>query len=202
LRPGPGAGPAAGETRFAGNDPMSADDRDQPDRKQPDQENPWARPAKLADVVFVRIPYILTGTLFFIAVAINFVNVIARYFFLEAIYWAEDVLVYLMVWGVMLAAASITYQGLHIKMDLFSATFRSPFKEIVNAFIAAFMILATLYVIIQSYAVISLYVHTGEVGITAGIPLVIPHSAIPVGFGLMAIAVVVRLRCYITGRFE
>jgi TRAP-type transport system small permease protein len=176
---------------------MSADDRDQ---REGDEIG--AGSAKLADLVFVRIPHILTGTLFFIAVAINFANVIARYFFLEAIYWAEDVLVYLMVWGVMLAAASITYQGLHIKMDLFSASFRSPFKEIVNGFIAAFMILATIYVIIQSYAVVSLYVHSGEVGITAGIPLVIPHSAIPVGFALMALAVAVRLRSYITGRFE
>lgn len=171
---------------------MSADDRDQPP----------VRTSKLADTVFVRIPYILSGTLFFIAVAVNFANVIARYFFFEAIYWAEEVLVYLTVWGVMLAAASITYQGMHIKMDLFSSAFRSPFKEIVNAFIAAFMILATIYVIMQSYTVISLYVHSGEVSITAGIPLEIPHLAIPVGFGLMAIAIAVRLRSYITGRFE
>ena len=47
----------------------------------------------LADVVFIRIPYVLTGTLLLVAIAINFANVIARYFFFQALYWAEEVLI-------------------------------------------------------------------------------------------------------------
>jgi len=156
----------------------------------------------IADLIFVRIPYVVTGTLLLIAIGINFANVIARYFFFEALYWAEEVLIYMILWGVILACATITYQGLHIKMDLFSNMLRSPIKEIVGAITALLMICASVYVVIQSYQVILLFWRSGEVSITASIPLTIPHVAVPIAFTLMAIAVVIRLRSYITGRFE
>jgi TRAP-type C4-dicarboxylate transport system permease small subunit len=167
-----------------------------------DDPPPPAETWKLADLLFVKIPYVVTGTLFFAAIAINFANVIARYFFFEAFFWAEEVLIYMVMWGVVLAGATITYQGLHIKMDLFSTMFRSPFKEIVGALTAVLMVLATVYVVIQSYQVVRLFVQSGEVSISANVPLTIPHSAVLVGFGLMALATLVRLRSYITGRFE
>jgi TRAP-type C4-dicarboxylate transport system permease small subunit len=156
----------------------------------------------VADMIFVRIPYVVTGTLLCAAIAINFANVIARYFFFEALYWAEEVLIYTILWGVILATATITYQGLHIRMDLFSAMFPPPVRRVVGAFTALLMIATSVYVLIQSYQVIGLFWRSGQVSITSGIPLTIPHIAVPVGFGLVALAVVVRLRSYITGRFE
>jgi len=169
-----------------------------------DQEAAAAAPetSPIADLIFVRVPYVVTGTLLLIAIAINFANVIARYFFLEALYWAEEVLIYMTLWGVILACATITYQGLHIKMDLFSTMLPSPYKEIVGGLTALLIICASVYVVIQSYQVVRLFWRSGEVSITAEIPLTIPHVAVPIAFGLMALAVVIRLRSYITGRFE
>jgi C4-dicarboxylate transporter, DctQ subunit len=169
-----------------------------------DQEEtpPETRTSPIADLVFVRIPYLVTGTLLLIAIGINFANVIARYFFFEALFWAEEVLIYMTLWGVILACATITYQGLHIRMDLFSNMLRSPIKEIVGALTALLMICASVYVVIQSYQVVTMFVRSGEVSITASIPLTIPHVAVPIAFTLMALAVVIRLRSYITGRFE
>jgi C4-dicarboxylate transporter DctQ subunit len=156
----------------------------------------------IADLVFVRIPYVVTGTLFLIAIAINFANVIARYFFLEAFYWAEEVMIYMTLWGVILACATITYQGIHIRMDLFATLLRPPLKQIVGGFTALLLICASVYVIIQSYQVVGLFWRSGEVSIAAHVPLTIPHVAVPVAFALMALATVVRLRSYISGRFE
>lgn len=167
-----------------------------------DTAPPATETAPIADLIFVRIPYVVTGALLCGAIAINFANVVARYFFFEALYWAEEVLIYMVLWGVILAAATITYQGLHIRMDLFATMLRSPIKEIVGALTALLMICASVYVVIQSYHVIGLFWRSGEVSISAGVPLTIPHIAVPIGFGLMAVAVVVRLRSYITGRFE
>ena len=156
----------------------------------------------LANLAFVKIPYVVNGCLLFAAIAINFANVVARYFFFEAFYWAEEVLIYMIVWGVALAVASITYQGAHIKMDLFSSMFRSPFKQIVGGFTALLLLVCTIYAIVQSIKVVLLYAQTGNVSVAAHIPLTIPHVAVPIGFTLMAFAVVYRLRAYITGRFE
>jgi TRAP-type C4-dicarboxylate transport system permease small subunit len=167
-----------------------------------DTAPPGARRDPVAQLIFVRVPYLVIGTLLYIAIVINFANVIARYFFFEAFYWAEETLIYITLWGVILATATITYQGLHIKMDLFSVLFRSPIKEIIGALTALLMICASVYVVIQSYQVVGLFVRSGEVSIAAGVPLTIPHIAVPIGFGLTALAVIVRLRAYITGRFE
>ena len=61
-----------------------------------DQDADSAPPktSPIADLIFVRIPYVVTGTLLCAAIAINFANVVARYFFFEALYWAEEVLIY------------------------------------------------------------------------------------------------------------
>jgi TRAP-type C4-dicarboxylate transport system permease small subunit len=163
---------------------------------------PPPKTSPIADFVFVRVPYVLTGTLLCAAIAINFANVVARYFFFEALYWAEEVLIYMVLWGVVLSVAPITYQGLHIKMDLFTAMLRSPIKEFVGGFAALLMIAASVYLIIQSWQVVALFWRSGEVSITSGIPLTIPHIALPVGFVLVVLAVIVRLRSYVTGRFE
>ena len=165
-------------------------------------EAPPVKTSPIADFVFVRVPYALTGILFFVAIAINFANVVARYFFFEALYWAEEVLIYMVLWGVLMAAITITYQGLHIRMDLFSGMLRSPVKEIIGALTAAAMICASVYVVLQSIEVVKLFWRSGEVSISADVPLVIPHIAVPIAFGLMAVAVAIRLRSYITGRFE
>jgi TRAP-type C4-dicarboxylate transport system permease small subunit len=165
-------------------------------------DSPAPKTSPIANLIFVRIPYVVTGTLFLIAIAINFANVIARYFFFQAFYWAEEVLIYMTLWGVILACATITYQGIHIRMDLFSTLMRPRLRYIVGAFTALLMICACVYVIVQSYQVVGLFWRSGEVSISAGVPLTIPHVAVPIAFALMALATVVRLRSYITGRFE
>jgi TRAP-type C4-dicarboxylate transport system permease small subunit len=142
------------------------------------------------------------GSLFLIAIGINFANVIARYFFFQAFYWAEEILIYMTLWGVILSCATTTYQGIHIRMDLFSSLLRPPFRQIVGGFTALLMICASIYVIIQSYQVVGLFWRSGEVSISANVPLTIPHIAVPIAFALMALATIVRLRSYINGRFE
>src|SRR5579859_4287084 len=52
------------------------------------------------------------------SVAINFANIIARYFFHSAISWAEEVMLFLMIGCVFLGGAAVTWSGLHIRMDI------------------------------------------------------------------------------------
>ena len=167
----------------------------------PDAEIPPA-PRSMAEIIFVRVPYILGGVLIFIAIAINFANVVGRYLFFTAVYWAEEVLVFLMIWGVFVVAVSITFQGAHIRMDLFSASMRSPMKEIMGVFTALLMFGCTAFVAFQSYRVVSLYAVAGSSSITANIPLTIPHSALMVGFTAIAVVALWRLPAYLSDRFE
>jgi TRAP-type C4-dicarboxylate transport system permease small subunit len=166
------------------------------------EQPPRAGPHPALRFLFVKIPHVLTGVIFLVAVLINIVNVIGRYVFAYPIFWAEEVLVFMVVWSVFLSAATITFNGAHLSMDLFYVKLKSPWKQVVNIMIAAAFLASTLFAAAQSYQVVTLYLHNGTVSTAAEIPLYIPHAALLVGFSLMALAVIVRLKDYVTGSFE
>src|SRR5215510_9917049 len=80
-----------------------------------------ARLEALAELILHRAPLTLAALLLLGAIAINFTNVVARYIFLASIYWADEAMVYLVIWSIFLAAIAVTYDGSHLTMDLFSA---------------------------------------------------------------------------------
>jgi TRAP-type C4-dicarboxylate transport system permease small subunit len=156
----------------------------------------------LADFCFVRLPYLITGTLFLAAITINIANVIGRYVFFQPIFWAEEVLVFIIIWAIFVAAASIVYRGESINMDLFLGLMKPALKRIVNAVVLVLFIVCCAIVVTQSYKVVSLYWSGGGVSVAAGVPMVVPHAAILLGFSLMAIAAILRWRAYLTGKFD
>src|SRR5215813_12867365 len=112
---------------------------------------------KRSDIVrfcFVRLPHLITSVIFLIAVVINIVNVVGRYLFSAPIFWAEEVLVFMVVWAVFLAAVAITFNGAHLSMDLFYARLKPPWKYVVNGAIAATFIVCCLFTVVQSYKVV------------------------------------------------
>jgi len=161
---------------------------------------PAANPA--LQFCFVKIPHVIIGIIFFVAVLINIVNVIGRYVFAYPVFWAEEVLVFMVVWSVFISAAAITFNGAHLSMDLFYVRLKSPWRQIVNIVIVASLLACTLFAAAQSYKVVTLYLQNGTVSTAAEIPLYVPHSALLVGFSLMALAVLVRLKDYINGSFK
>ena len=159
-------------------------------------------PRPIADLCFVRLPALITGTLFLAAIAINIANVVGRYLFSRPVFWAEEVLVFIIIWSVFLAAATIVYRGEQLSMDLFYASMKWPLKRVVNTVILALFLICCAIVVVQSYKVVSLYLRTGGTSVAAGVPMVIPHAAIMIGFLLMAVAAAVRWRAYLTGNFK
>jgi TRAP-type C4-dicarboxylate transport system permease small subunit len=87
-------------------------------------------------------------------------------------------------------------------MDLVYNSFGPKLKIAINTAITVTLLGCIAFTSLQSWRV--LVVHYRNHGVTAGtdIPLVIPHSAVLVGFVFMGLAVLVRLRNYITGKFD
>jgi TRAP-type transport system small permease protein len=157
---------------------------------------------RLEQTIFLKIPHVIVGLMFLAAVAINVANVIARYVFANPIFWAEEVLVFIVIWGVFVIAGSITYRGAHLNMDLLHAGFSPFWKRTVNVAIALTLIGSTLFAAFQSLKVVQLYLRTGDVTAATGIPLVIPHAALLFGFVFMALAALLRIHSYFSGKFE
>ena len=165
------------------------------------EETPLPKPNPILEFCFVRAPYLITGMIFLAAALINIANVIGRYVFSAPIFWAEEVLVFMVIWAVFLSAISITFSGRHLSMDLFYAKLEAPWKQIINGLIVAVFLVCTVFTAMQSYTVVMLYVGNGNVSPAAEIPLYIPHAALLVGFSFMALAVICRFRDYLNGTF-
>jgi TRAP-type C4-dicarboxylate transport system permease small subunit len=155
----------------------------------------------MARFAFVTLSSWLLGGLMLTGIAINFANVVGRYVFGHALFWAEEVMVFLSIWGVFVGMAAIAYNGDHLSMDLFSARAKGRWRLALNAFVTAVLLVCCAFALTQSFRVVELFVQTGSVSVSAGVPKAIPHSALVAGFALTILAVVVRIRSYITGKF-
>lgn len=150
--------------------------------------------------LFVTLARGVMGMLMLAGVAIGFSNVVARYLFGYALFWAEEVMVFLIIWGVFVGVAAAAYDRAHLNMDLFSHSFRGTVLAFLNALLVAVLLAACVFMIVQSWQVVTLFYQGGVVSVSAGVPKWIAHSALPVGFALMALAVLSRLPLYLRGR--
>ncbi len=166
-------------------------------------EQPTPTPRRRTEeLIFLKIPYVVSGVLFLAAALINVVNIVARYFFGKPIFWAEEALVFIMIWAVFVVVISITYRGEHLSMDLVYNSFGPKLKIAINTAITITLLGCICFTSLQSWRVLVVHYHNNSVTAGTDIPLVIPHSAVFFGFVLMGVAVVVRLRNYITGKFD
>ena len=150
--------------------------------------------------LFVTLPHWVLGSLMLVGVAISFANVVARYLFGHAMFWAEEVLVFIAIWGVFIGMAAATYERAHLSMDLFSNTISGRAKLVLNAAMVATLLACCGFMLVQSWKVVSLFYQSGVVSVAAGVPKWIPHAALPVGFALTMLAVLLRIRPYLTGK--
>ncbi len=165
-------------------------------------DNSPSQQKRIEELIFIRIPHVVSGALFIVAAGINIVNVIGRYVFSFPVFWAEEVLTFIVIWVVFLLAGSITYRGAHITMDLLYSGFSPLWKRVVNVAVVVSLIGCAAFTAMQSWKVIALHARNGAVTGGTDIPLVYPHAALLFGFIFMAAAGLVRIRAYITGNFD
>lgn len=149
--------------------------------------------------VFVTLARGVMGILMLAGVAICFSNVLARYLFGYALFWAEEVMVFLIIWGVFIGVGAAAYERAHLNMDLFSSLFKGSLLAFLNALMVAVLLGSCVFMIVQSWQVVTLFYQGGVTSVSAGVPKWIAQLALPVGFALMAVAVLARLKLYLHG---
>ena len=127
-------------------------------------------------------------------------NVVARYLLGQALFWAEEVMVFLIIWGVFVGAAAAAYEQAHLNMDLFSNRFPRAWLRALNVAMVVVLLACCGFMLVQSWQVVALLYRGGMVSVSAGVPKWIPQLALPVGFALMAAAVLCQLRNYVSGK--
>jgi TRAP-type C4-dicarboxylate transport system permease small subunit len=146
-----------------------------------------------AELVLHRLPLTLAAILLLAAIAINFSNVVARYLFLASIYWADEAMVFLVIWSIFLAAIAVTYDGSHLTMDLFSARLSPRWQRALDGVIAAVCVLTFTFMAWQAMTVVRTLLRNDQRSIALDLPIAVAHSALLVGFVFSALVVVARV---------
>ncbi|WP_193178550.1 TRAP transporter small permease [Oricola nitratireducens] len=120
-------------------------------------------------------------------VLINVVNATGRYLFSASMTGADELMVFIMIFVVMVGAVLALAGRRHICVNLlpsYATGRRLHFLYVVHDLIG---LAATSYAFHASWLFVSKIARLGTKSMTLGIPMTIPHSALLIGFGAMAV---------------
>src|SRR5580692_72664 len=135
----------------------------------------------------------LSGICLLASVAINFINIIGRYFFSVSIPWAEEIMLFLMVGCVFTGCCAVAWEGRQIRMDVVVGMLPVKIRTLLALFSELVLIATAAAVTAFAYPVITQLAEFDERSQAANFPLVIPQAMVPIGYTLMALLVAIRL---------
>ena len=136
---------------------------------------------------------IAAGCMLVASVAINFANIIGRYFLSVSIPWAEEMMLFLMIGAVFLGIGPVGWLGRHIRMDVLVSMLPPRARTVFEVFSDLVTIATCIMAAIFAWPVITMLNELDQRSAMANIPLVIPQAAVPLGLALMALLISVRL---------
>ena len=128
-----------------------------------------------------------------LGVAVNFSNIIGRYFLNAPIDWAEEVMLFLMVGMVFFGAVAVSWDGRHIKMDIVVDALPPGPQRIIRLLVNVSEIVVAIIIVWLAVPVILQLAAFDERSQAANIPLDIPQAIIPLSFALIAIVALTRI---------
>jgi TRAP-type C4-dicarboxylate transport system permease small subunit len=132
-------------------------------------------------------------TLLVCSIALNFSNIIGRYFLARSITWAEEVMLFLMVGCVFFGAATPAWAGRHIRMDVFLRMAPQKVREALHLLSDIALVVTSIVLVVFALPTVLQLQEFDQRSMAANIPLVIPQAAIPIGLALMALLGLARI---------
>ena len=136
---------------------------------------------------------VLSGVLLVASVALNFANVVGRYFFNASIPWAEEAMLFLMVGCVFLGNGVVAWSGRQIRMDVVVRMLPPKVREALDLFSELVFLITAGAIVIFAWPVIRDLAEFDQRSQAADFPLAIPQAMVPIGLSIMAFLVAVRL---------
>jgi C4-dicarboxylate transporter, DctQ subunit len=136
---------------------------------------------------------VAAGTMLIASVAINFANIIGRYFLSVSLSWAEEAMLFLMIGSVFLGAAPVGWLGRHIRMDVVVSLLPPRARQAFELFADLVTIATCVTLAIFAWPVMTMLAELDQRSESANVPLVIPQAVVPLGLLLMALLIAVRL---------
>lgn len=150
--------------------------------------------------IWALIEDISAGTFFFTGITLIFYGVIMRYVFNDPKAWVEEVVRYVIIWGVFLGFAVALRNNQHIQVDLLYDKLPPSLRKVVD-YIATFI--SIFFCCIYTYYGTMLVIHrydSNMVSLDVGIPMWIVYLILPISGFLFALRFIERLVGLIRGK--
>jgi TRAP-type C4-dicarboxylate transport system permease small subunit len=135
----------------------------------------------------------LTAVLMLIAVALNAANIAGRYVFSHPIASAEEVMLFLLVGTVFLGNAIVAFEGRQLRMDVIIHALPPGLRRACDLAADITTIAVCVTLIVLGWPAVEMLAEFDQRSEAAEIPLVIPQALVPIGLGLTALLVAIRL---------
>jgi TRAP-type C4-dicarboxylate transport system permease small subunit len=142
---------------------------------------------------FVAALRVIAGVLLIGSISLNFVNVVARYFFNASIHWAEEVMLFTMVGCVFLGNGVVAWSGRQLRMDVIVGMMPPKAREAFELLSELTLIATCLVIVWFASPVIRDLIAFDQRSQSADIPMYIPQMMVPLGLSIMALLVAIRL---------
>lgn len=137
----------------------------------------------------------LLGLALIFVVGVNVVNATGRYFFGVAPLGADELMVFIVIWTVMIAAVASLVARSHINVNLLPFYASGRARHLLHIVHDGAALLACGYATYASWLFIGRISSLGLRSMGLGLPMTIPHAALVAGFGAMtAVAAVMLVR--------
>ena len=135
----------------------------------------------------------LTAVLMLIALALNTANIVGRYVFFRPIASAEEIMLFLLVGTVFLGNAMVGFEGKQLRMDVILHALPPQIRRALDIAADLTMIAVCAILIVLGWPAVQMLVEFDQRSQAADIPMAIPQALVPIGLGLNAFLVGVRL---------
>jgi TRAP-type transport system small permease protein len=125
-------------------------------------------------------------------IVLNFANVVGRYLAGFALTGVDEIEIYILIWIAFLGAALVTWRGQHLRMDVLLGGAPLAVRNGIALLEGIVLIAVASFVTVESARYVERIYALGAMSDIARVPTWIPHSAVCVGFGAIALIVVVR----------
>ncbi len=96
----------------------------------------------------------MAGALLICSVALNFANIIGRYFIHSSIPWAEEAMLFLMIGCVFLGSSAVAWSGRHIRMDIVYRLMPENIRTILDLFSEFVFLITAIVLVVFAWPVI------------------------------------------------
>jgi TRAP-type C4-dicarboxylate transport system permease small subunit len=160
------------------------------------QEQEAAKPALArAGTTAMSWLHTLLGLTLLFVVGVNFLNATSRYLFGFSPVGADELMVYVVIWAIMLAAIMSLILRSHINVNLLPSYTTGRARHLLHVLHDAAAVLACGYATYASWLFIARISRLGVTSMGLGMPMTVPHAALLIGFaGLTLTGAVMLIR--------